>query len=208
MPVGHVLAHRARGGFVVADRAHHSAPGTPEGELRQDEDDHENDRKEHRIAELDPERRRGCRVEPDAARALDETGIRLQVDLVGDRTRQAVDVLDAAGHPILVLQDRDDDLCDAERCDGEVVGPKAKRRLADDPGRARSQKPADGPGQKDRQTQPAKISRCRGIDRLHRFHAGIEDGPEGEEPDEEHRRDGPAANPARSLLPDEDRSDD
>ena len=80
--------------------------------------------------------------------------------------------------PVLVLQDGDDDLGDAERGDGEVVGPQAKGRLADDPGRAGRQKPAHGPGEEDRQAEAAEIAGGGGVDRLDRDDAGVEDAAE------------------------------
>ena len=109
-----------------------------------------------------------------AARSLDPGRV-LEHALVGERTRQAGDVLDAAGQPVLVLEDREDDLGDAEGGDGEVVGAQAERELADEVGGPRGEEAADRPGDQHRQAEAAEVAGGGRVDRLDRLGGGVEE---------------------------------
>ena len=129
----------------------------------------------------------GVRAEP--LDQVEEPGALLQVDLVGHRSVEARDVLHAAAEPVLVLDDGDDDLGDAERGDGEVVRAQPQRDLADEPRRAGGEQTADRPGKDDRQTGAAEIAGGGTVDAFDLVHRRVEEDAGDEEAgDEDDRR--------------------
>ncbi|MPL73682.1 hypothetical protein SDC9_19488 [bioreactor metagenome] len=188
---GDVLAHGLGRDLVVADGAHHPAPGRIERQLQRP-DQHQQHRGEKRaIKQLDGDRRGGDRIETEGRDALEKARIGLQVDLVGHGpgARNAGHVQHAAVEPFLVLQHRDDDLADAEGGDGEVIRTQAERGLADHPGGAGGKQRPHRPGQQRRQAEPAQIARGRRVDRLDRGDGRVEDGAVEEETRDQHGED-------------------
>ena len=113
-----------------------------------------------------------------------DPGRRLQVALDGDRPGKAGHVLDAAGQPVLVLEDGEDDLGDAEGGDGEVVRAQAERHLADEPGGPGGEDAADQPAEEDRQVEAAEVAGGGGVDRLDRLRRRVEEDAHQEVADE------------------------
>ena len=177
----HVLAHRRGCRLVVADRAHHPAPGRLQRHLGGPDERKEHHREERRVEKLHHHRRGRHRIGAEARRPFDEAGARLKVDLVGHGPGDADDVLDAPRQPVLVLHHGDDDLADPERRDRQVVGAEAERGLADEPRRAGGEKRAHRPGEKHRQTDSPDVGMGRGLEGLHHLDGGVEDRAEQEE---------------------------
>ena len=177
MAAGDVLAHGGSCDLVVADRAHHPAPGRFQRELGEEEQPDQNHGEEGRPEQFDRNRRGRHRIEPHARRARHEIGVGLQVDLIGDGpgARDAVHVQNAAGEPFLIAQDGDDDLADTEGGDGEIVRAQAKRGLANHPGRTCRQNSAHRPGEECRQADTAEVALRRGVDLFDHRDGRIED---------------------------------
>mmetsp|Transcript_23572 Transcript_23572/g.41693 ORF Transcript_23572/g.41693 Transcript_23572/m.41693 type:complete len:223 (+) Transcript_23572:3070-3738(+) len=121
MPRGDVLAHRLGRDLVVADRAHHPAPGRVQRPLDKDEEADQHDCEQPRIDQLDPDRRGPDRVHPPTGHPVDKARIVLQINLVRGRAGQAHHIFHAARQPVFVLHHGDDDLGNAERCDGQII---------------------------------------------------------------------------------------
>ena len=197
MPPGHIFAHRGGRHFIVADRAHHPAPGAVQRTLER-KDDHGKHKAEHSgIKELDPDGRRGDRVKAPATYRIKIHGVLLQIDFVGNgpRAGQVDDVFHPAGQPILILHDRYGDLGDAKGGDGKVIRPQAKGGLADTPGGSGCQQAPDGPSHQRGQAKPADVAGELGVDRLGRGDAGVKDRAEQKETADHDRRDADRAQP-------------
>ena len=200
---GHVLAHRLGRDLVVADGAHHAAPGRFQRQLGQQDQQQQHRQEQPGIAQLDPDPRQLVHRHAPVMGAFDEGGVLLQVDLIRDGAGDAGDVLDAAGQPFLVLQDGDDDLADAQRGDGEIVGPQAKGHLAHAPGGGGGEQRPHRPGQQHRQAKPAEVAVLGGLVGLDRHDGGVEQ-PAIDEEARDHHRQQPRHPPAlRRLVPDD-----
>ena len=185
---GDVLAHGTGGGLVVADGAHHAAPRRAQRGLRQPGQNHQHGQEQAGVAQLHDDRgqvhvrhaeRHGPVLEPRRV---------LQVDLVRDRARQAGDVLDPARQPLLVLEDCDDDLGDAEGGDCQVVGAEAEADLTH-PGRGGGERSAHQPGQDDGKAEPAEVAAGGGIDRFDGIDSRREHGAGGHGAADQQQRD-------------------
>ena len=189
MAAGHVLAHRRGRDLVVADRAHHPAPGRFQRQLRAEQDHRQHQPEEPGIKQLHQHGGPGHRVDPPVRHPLYEGRIGLQIDLIGHRPgpRDPGHVQHAPVQPFLVAQHRDDDLADAQRGNREVIRAQPERGLGHAPGRQRRQRRTQRPRQQHRQPEPAQIALRGRVDRLDRGHGRVEHGAVKEEARDQHR---------------------
>jgi hypothetical protein len=189
-----VLAHRHGRRLVVADAPLHPPPGCPVEPLEppvDDGDQHQHEAQQHQ------------RVAPRHQPV--------------ERPRDARDPPDPAGQPRLVLQHQPDDLGDADRRDGEIVGAQPERHQPDQQAQHRGDCHGTQEAQRPGQAEPAHVRRRRpggqdgagiGADGKERRHADIQhagkaplhvqplrqegvDASEGEEEDEIAEEPGP-----------------
>ena len=150
-----VLAHGGGGKLIVADGAHHAAPGRMPGALEQHVGDDDQD---------------GDDAEIGRARQH-------EAEFVGRRHRpgQRRDGERALGQPVGVLQEGLDDLGDAERCDRHVVGAQAERDAPHRPAERTGSGAARRPGEPDRQAEAADEPRLALDQRRRRVERGLDD---------------------------------
>ena len=151
MPPGHVLAHRAGGNLVVADGAHHPAPGAVQRAFRQRRSRTSSTTPNSQdVEQLDHNGRGGDRIRAPICSPGHEIRIDLQIHLIGHRpgawqddrgsSRRAPANLRFSAPPRRFRQ------CPAwQSPDNPTRRPKGD--LADDPGRSRRNQRAHRPGQ-------------------------------------------------------------
>ncbi len=162
--------------MIVADGAHHAAPGAGIGARYQPHDHRQHHQRQDQIT--GPRRQQ---------RGRDVHAIGLVILRQRRRPGNGRDGERAAGEPIHVLDQRTDDLGNADRGNGEIVGAEAKTDLADDIGDTGRQHAAEQPAQHRMGTQPPDpaatgafdIGRCR-IELAAIEHIGHEPGEHDE----------------------------
>src|SRR5690606_21358203 len=157
------------------------------------EDRTEHEEEQQRIAKAVRDCSGHRRAQSEGMAKLGHPADRLECSFTGDGARNAGDILDTTGQPVLILENGKNDLGNAKRCDREIVGPQTERHLADKIGRSRRESPAHRPGNQNRQPETAKIALYARIDRLYRIRCGIKKDPHDDVAgkDREERRPGP-----------------
>ena len=177
MPAGDILAHRAGGGFIITNGAHHPPPGRAQRCFTKPENDQQNKGKQNGVADLDDKRGRINDTQTKAGGKVLKLGGFVEINLIGNRARETGNILYASGQPILKFQEIDDDLGNAKRGNRQIIRAQAKRNPAHNPGDRGGKDAANGPAEDDRHASPTqKPGTCR-INRLDGADGGINDHP-------------------------------